>query len=356
MPGLTFPAPSEVRVHAHYSPKSFLAVAYPTLCKNERSSNIILANALKKVSVEDALTGCQFVTQSEVAPDAPSTEEPGESLWLTLWSTSPQGTAELDLVLACHRAGQHELPVFLWATQLKMLASPQWLAPRVTALADRLASYVPPTRVFSVFGMSTLVKSFGKYWTNLTGFQVEPQPFYTAYLTYCTKETITDSDVELPLGDVIRRGTMSDIEGIAKLGKGFADDSIHFPLSIDLARDEARELVSKGQLWLYETSDAIAAICAVTRSSIKASAITKVYTCPTWRRRGFAEHLVRRVTQQLLDCGKESVLLYVGHENSARRVYHRVGFVGLGETTEELPEDVEDALELGFIGANRGHW
>jgi len=150
---------------------------------------------------------------------------------------------------------------------------------------------------------------------------------------------------------------ISDIEDIARLAKGFADDSIYFPLDIELARVEAHELVSKGQIWLYEVSGAVAAICAVTRSSMKVSAITKVYTCPNWRRQGFAEHLVRSVTRRLLlDCGKESVVLYVGHENSARRVYHRVGFVGLSGNPEERPEDVEDALELGFVGTNRGHW
>ncbi|KAH0838089.1 hypothetical protein J3R83DRAFT_6333 [Lanmaoa asiatica] len=353
MPGLLS---SEIRVLEHYSAQAFLAVTYPTLWKHERSSNLILAHALKKISAEAVLTGCQFVAQSEVELDAPSSDELSDSLWLTVWSTSPQGTAELELVLACHRAGQHELPIFLWAAQPRMLSSPQWLVPRVTALADRLASCVPPTRVFSVFGMTALVKAFSKYWTSITGFQVEAQPFYSAYLSYCTKETIIDSKVNLPFGHLIRRGMIPDVEDIARLAKEFADDSIYFPLTIELARAEARELVSKGQIWLYEVSGAVAAICAVTRSSMKVSAITKVYTCPSWRRQGFAVHLVRSVTRRLLNCGKESVVLYVGHENSARRVYHRVGFVGLSGKPEERPEDVEDSLELGFIGTNRGHW
>lgn len=222
MPGLNLQS-SEFRVLEHYSAQAFLAVSYPTLCKHERSSNIILAHALKKISAEAALTGCHFVTQSEVALDLPSSDEHNDSLWLTVWSTSPQGTAELDLVLACHRDGHHDLPVFLWAT---MLSSPQWLAPRVAALGDHLASCVPPTRVFSVFGMAALVKAFSKYWTSLTGFQVEPHPFYSAYLTYCTKRTLINSEVNLPFGHLIRRGTISDIEDIARLGKGFADDSV----------------------------------------------------------------------------------------------------------------------------------
>lgn len=226
MPGLKFQSSSEICVLEHYSAEAFLAVSYPTLCEHERSSNIILGHALKKISAEAALTGCQFVTQSEVAIDAPPSDELDDSLWLTVWSTSPQGIVNLELVLACHRAEQHELPVFLWATQPRMLSSPQWLAPRVAALADRLTLCVPPTRVFSVFGMTALVKAFSKYWTSLTSFQVEPQPFYSAYFTYCTKETLIDSKVNLPFGHHIRRGMTSDIEDIARLAKGFADDSV----------------------------------------------------------------------------------------------------------------------------------
>lgn len=226
MPGLNYQLPSKLRILEHYSAQAFLAVAYPTLRKHERSSNIILGHALKKITAEAVLTGCQFVTSSEVTLDAESSDKFGDSLWLTLWSTSPQGVIDLDLILACHSAGRHELPVFLWAPKSKVLSSPQWLPPRITALANRLASCVSPMRVFSVFGMATLVTAFSKYWTSLTGFQVETQPFYSAYFTFCTEETFIDSDIDLPPGHVIRRGAISDIEGIAKLGKGFADDSV----------------------------------------------------------------------------------------------------------------------------------
>lgn len=51
---------------------------------------------------------------------------------------------------------------------------------------------------------------------------------------------------------------------------------------------------------------------------------------------------------------KDSVVLYVGHENSAQRVYDRVGFAGL--CGKPKPDGVEDSLELGFVGADRGHW
>ena len=45
----------------------------------------------------------------------------------------------------------------------------------------------------------------------------------------------------------------------------------------------------------------------------------------------------------LFDCGKDSVVLYVGHENSAQRVYDRVGFAGL--CGKDKPDGVEDSVE-----------
>lgn len=60
-------------------------------------------------------------------------------------------------------------------------------------------------------------------------------------------------------------------------------------------------------------------------------------------------------TSLLFDCGKRNVTLYVGHNNSAQRVYDRVGFVGL--CGKEKVTGVEDSLELGLVtGAPRGHW
>ena len=106
------------------------------------------------------------------------------------------------------------------------------------------------------------------------------------------------------------------------------------------------------------------------------SAITKVYTTRRWRRRGFAEHLVRYVTRRLVvshrrflfdtnlhphfisllfECGKRSVTLYVGHNNNAQSVCDRVGFVGL--CGKGRVNGVEDSMELGLVtGAPRGHW
>jgi hypothetical protein len=47
-------------------------------------------------------------------------------------------------------------------------------------------------------------------------------------------------------------------------------------------------------------------------------------------------------------------VLNVAYDNGAMRVYDQVGFVGLNKYPK--PDGVEDVLELGFKGADRGHW
>lgn len=55
---------------------------------------------------------------------------------------------------------------------------------------------------------------------------------------------------------------------------------------------------------------------------------------------------------------KHYVVLYVAHDNSAARVYERVGFVGLGQGPQKNVPGVERWLEIGFDRSrvDLGHW
>ena len=60
----------------------------------------------------------------------------------------------------------------------------------------------------------------------------------------------------------------------------------------------------------------------------------------------------------LQDKGREAVVLFVGCENPAARVYHRVGFQGLGTIIDGTIDNVDRWLEVGF-NRNKvtlGHW
>ncbi|KAI0348295.1 hypothetical protein BDW22DRAFT_72055 [Trametopsis cervina] len=361
MPGIT--ATVHTVIMQHDSASDFLAVSYPTLRRHEASSNIVFAHALKRVTTEAALAGFQFTSDADVeaglsTADASSfTPHPTSgAFWLTLWSSSSShARPQLDMIVSCVDWTLGNYPIFLWTPRRQDELTSSWLNMRISQLVDHLRACVPSERVFSVFGMTPLVKSFSRRWSQLTGHMVEPEPFYAAYFSFCTAKTFKPSNLPLPAGHRLRRAGIADLDQVAQLCKEFADDSVYFPLSLDRAAIEARELITKGQLWVYDLSGAITTICAVTRNTHNVSAITKVYTTPRWRRRGCAEFLVRYVTAQILfDCGKEKVVLYVGHENSAQKVYHRVGFAGL--CGEPKVEGIEDSLELGFKDTARGQW
>ncbi|KAI0314764.1 hypothetical protein OF83DRAFT_1063249 [Amylostereum chailletii] len=368
MPGIHYPSsPRSIFVRHSDNAVDFLSLTYPTLLRHERSSNIVLAHALKLVSAETALTGLHFTDESDARNHILSSRVTSsahknrrnstEPFWVTVWSApSPHDPPTLDLALSCVNWTLGEYPIFLWTPKTPSAIHPSWLDQRMEALIQHLWEFIPPSRVFSVFGPTKLAKSFSSLWSDYTGLETEKIPFYAAYYTYCNRSTFRAVQDVLPHGDSIRRANMGDLNEVAQLCKEFADESVYFPLTLERGMVEANELISKGLIWIYEADGEVTTICAVTRSSQNVSAITKAYTTPRWRRRGYAEHLVRSVTRRLLiDCGKSTVTLYVGHSNSAQRVYDRVGFVGL--CGKDKPMGVEDALEIGFkTGAPRGHW
>lgn len=343
-----------IAVQQHRTATDFLSATHSHLQDKERSSNIVFAHALKRLRKEagSPLTSSRDVEDWLHSPTHSVPEDP-HALWLTVWTVDPtKDIPTLDIVLSCVDWALGNYPIFLWLPQPEDKA---WVAPRIVKLTNSLLECVPPERVFSVFGMTWVVKTFSEYWTGLTGHEVESEPFYAALLSYCTQSSFTDSSSRLPAGHVIRPATQSDTESVAQLCKEFGDDSVFFPMTLDQGRVEAEELIKNAQIWVYDVNGQSATICAVTRSTYNVSCITKVYTTPKFRRMGCAEHLVRYVTKGLLyDMGRDAVTLYVSHGNSAQGVYDRVGFVGL--CGKEQPAGVVDSIELGFVGTLRGHW
>ena len=234
MPGLNLSSSHNVIVMQHDTANCFLSFTAPFLRRHEASSNIVLAHALKRVDAQTALSGFEFTSESDVyarlsSADLDSyTPRPSDSaFWLTVWSqSSPSCPPTLDLVLACVDWTLGDYPIFLWTPNRVSATSSAWLAPRIAELTAHLNRCVPPERVFSVFGLTSLVKAFARAWTNLTGFPVEPEPFYAALFSQCTADTFRESDAALPEGHSLRKATPADVEPVAQLCKEFADDSV----------------------------------------------------------------------------------------------------------------------------------
>ncbi|KAJ7459177.1 acyl-CoA N-acyltransferase [Mycena galericulata] len=331
--------PDRIVVLQHDSAVDFLAVAYPTLRRQESSANIVLAHAQKRAPAEDILTDCRFPTDVDIEIPSSTAAHPASNFWLTVFSHPTKSKPVLDMVLSCLDSSLGKKPIFLW-TSAEQNLTPEGLERRMDALTQHLRACVDPERVFSVFGAADVAKSFAKVWSGLTSFQIAPEPLYTAYFAICIPETLTPTIS----ATTVRKATMLDVDAVGRLCQEFAAGS-KYPLSTDQAMHEAQTLIQKGQLWVGEHQKEIASLCAVTRSSLHVSAITKVYTTPQSRRQGLAQALVQEVTKRLFACGKHSVVLYVGLENTAKRVYERVGF-----------SEGEIWLELGFVGTHIGHW
>ncbi|KAL0576707.1 hypothetical protein V5O48_005274 [Marasmius crinis-equi] len=339
-------------IHQHSSPTEFLSAAYPYLKDEEASANIVLAHAWKlRTSSENLANGEPqlYVVEDTGSPSPPS------SLWITVWVPNSQGRSgvALKLVLTCVRGELGNYPIFLWMARGRGQFSEVERDTVIENAARQLASSVDPRRVFSIFGELLVVKKFESVWTMLTGYQTFRDPYYHAVSGKCTAGSLSKLQDPLPVGDTIRLARWEDIDAVTLMCKEFSKTS-HFPLGAEKAATEAGLLISRNQLFLYESKNTIVSVCAITRATENVAAVTMVYTPPKFRNHGSAERLVHYATTRTLTAGKKSaVVLYVGVHNSARKMYDRIGFTGL---YQKPGVDLEEALELGFIGTEKGHW
>ncbi|EIW87018.1 hypothetical protein CONPUDRAFT_116004 [Coniophora puteana RWD-64-598 SS2] len=255
------------------------------------------------------------------------------------------------LILSCTQGDMGAYPIFIFTPLSIAELQHEDIDGAVRELCQTLLGAVERKRVYSVFAVKPVAETFATVWSEVSGVAAIPEPYYDATFSYCTKSSITRSHSYRPdLVFELRRGQYEDIEGIAMLCRDFSRTSEPFVLDLDEAHREAQILVEKQQVWVHtvQRGDAppeIASLVAVTRSAGDSAAITKVFTSNKWRQLGCAERLVRRVCNQLLR-EKERVVLYVGNNNPAAKVYGRVGFKGLGGSTPV--EGVEPWSEIGF--------
>ena len=324
-----------------------------------------------------------------------------QTFWLTVWS-SPSGSPfippSLEIVLSCVNWTLGDLPIILWTPRDPASLSASWLIPRIELLAKGLLNIVPPSRVFYILGMTKLVKSSTRYWSDLVRYPIEPESLYAAYYSFCKRETFRQSYDPLPRGDSIRCANMEDLPQVAQLCKEFADDSVGnthlIAISAILIRLACVDIFSARYRFRYCRSAGAyfefhwpRLDLRVGRRSgflfVRPRGILKMclrsLKC-TRRANGDAGDLqstsfailpggwssVIVVSCLILNLisispdfcsstGKHNVTLYVEHNNSAQSVCDRVGFVGL--CGKESVNGVEDSMELGQVtGARKGHW
>ncbi|KAK0430045.1 hypothetical protein EV421DRAFT_1722094 [Armillaria borealis] len=340
----TVPPKADLKVYT--SAVEFLHDVSPALESNEANFNVIYPHALK----------CRTAEQSGQPP------KPGQ-VWIVYFTCDPE--PRVQFILSCTATETGKYPIFITTTRPTNTLSLEFIHQPMSLLVEELYRVVPVPRVFSIFAPDAIAQHFATLWTRLTGVDHITQPYYAAKLTFCTKMSFRYRQATMVPGVTyeLRLAVPSDIEEIAKLCHGFASESEPFVLDDAGALKEATLLVRQNQVWVHrirqqgEDRSSIASIVAFTRNSDTLATITKVYTNPDYRRRGCAERLVRRVCKHLF-MTKDKVALYVAHTNpAASKVYHRVGFAGLGGDGIAV-EGVDAWTEIGFDRdvIDLGHW
>ncbi|KAG8881142.1 hypothetical protein FRB97_009838 [Tulasnella sp. 331] len=347
---------SDIRIVLHTTATDLLVSVEPFILPNrEREANIWLPHARKTARREQRSP--QQAESSNMASTVGVANQQKKAsqldqFWLSCWSPR-RGTSNaysLDFILACTSSLLGPYPIFLYANLLSRLLTFSFLSERIPRLVDRLAGLVKTSRVFSVFGPTPVTQAFVTSWSRQTCSDPFEDAFYAAKFSTCTRDSLAPVGSPLPFGHTLQLAGPQDEEAAAVLCKEFADDSVFFPLEYSDALKEAKEMIRNQQLWTYyiqtpNGGQVLACIVACTRTTENVVAVNKVYTNLTCRSQGW-----------LFGQRKDSVVLYVAHDNEpAERAYHRVGFGGLcGTPTAEF--EVEDWLEIGFKNTERGHW
>ncbi|KAF9067345.1 hypothetical protein BDP27DRAFT_1403911 [Rhodocollybia butyracea] len=195
------------------------------------------------------------------------------------------------------------IPEYVWDA----LRQNPFLVPRLQSLMLAIQKFVPRSRVYSVFAPEPVAELFARLWSDSTGIWHYPEPYYAAQLSFCTQRSFKNRQATTMREGShynLRPAIPSDLLAVAKLCLEFSQGSEPFVLDWEGAVREAEMLIYNKQVWVHEIQGA-------SDSS----------------------------------------------SSESRKVYHKVGFVGLNGSEESI-EGVERWSEIGFdrTKVQLGHW
>lgn len=153
-----------------------------------------------------------------IALDTAGQSPPGH-WWIVIYSGP-----KVALVLSCTDGYMGKYPIFIVDTNVM---DEKDFIPSIQLLAHTLQRHVPIERVYSVYGPIEIAQLFSKIWTQSTGVQPEPEPYYDAKISWLRYQDLQQSvtDSESSKFEVGLAGP-TDIGQIAKLCYMFASDSV----------------------------------------------------------------------------------------------------------------------------------
>ncbi len=139
------------------------------------------------------------------------------------------------------------------------------------------------------------------------------------------------------------QATAEHSEFVRPWAHGFHEECFHddrYEQAVRLADDK----VKRGDIFLW-IDGAPRSMAAKTRPTPHGQAISYVFTPPEYRRKGYATAVVARLSQRILDEGKQFCTLYTDLSNpTSNSIYGRIGYRG-----------VADVIDVHFEGGPDSH-
>jgi hypothetical protein len=167
----------------------------------------------------------------------PAMERDGYSPSRQLFITVGPNNHKVDLVLACMTLEMGDLPVFIASPHNAATLTSSFLEPRMGPLVDVLFENVLSDRVFAIFAVEMVSRTFANAWCKRSGVQPAFPLYYEAKLAFCTTTSLAasaerESDCEL------RKAVPSDIPLVADLFRRFSETSVrtaflHFVIALN---------------------------------------------------------------------------------------------------------------------------
>ncbi|MCL4296468.1 MAG: GNAT family N-acetyltransferase [Anaerolineae bacterium] len=266
----------------------FLAKTQAALEKNEAANNLILGLSLR-VS--------RFLPAAQHSPYFATVTDKGDLL-LAAMMTPPR-----SLVLYTELADWDKALELL----LREVAARQWPIPGVT-------------------GYPPLAQAFAAAWARLKGTTYRVKMHNRLY-------ELKRVNPIPPIPGRLRVATADDLELITGWIFAFQNEALHRG---DLAesREVARYRINDQDIYLWEDGQPVS-MAAQSRPTRNGICISLVYTPPELRGRGYATACVARLSQLLLDSGRNFCVLFTDLSNpTSNSIYQKIGYAPVCDFTE----------------------
>lgn len=183
-------------------------------------------------------------------------------------------------------------------------------------------SWVLPT----VHGESATATKFADIWCELTGATYEVDTNLRAFKL---------SEVDHPTYSAghLRQVTPDDYHLAAQWIREFDREAMGEEAEEERIQKRLNQKIADGHFYFWEDEKPVS-LAGITRPTARGISIGPVYTPPAYRGCGYASSAVARLSQDMLDSGKEYCALFTDLANpTSNSIYQKIGYKPVGDFT-----------------------